>query len=577
MNTFTPTPEQEAILKAKGRRIRINALAGTGKTTSLKLLAQQYPDRRILYLVFNRKAREEAKSSFPKHVDPLTVHALAYRREGYKWKDTLGHFSPADMLAAFGRQEQVLATLSHDFLVFFLNSPYPRLEDALHPFNKTLPDGGAQEMFQQAQYRIVKAARDIATEWNTGRRNCPHDFYLKLCHKSGAFQTALKRYDMILVDESQDLSPIMLDALKSYPNRIFLVGDTHQQIYSFRYAIDAMRKLSCDEEYELSQSFRFGQPIADLVSVFIQESKQQRQFQIHGNPRQVSGVELYRQIASPSVSGRTAVLSRSNVALFENAMQLRARNRSFVFERDLYPLLMKTLDVYWLAEKRPESIRDPLIRSFPSTQDLEEFAKDTGNFQLQGMLEIVEKHADEFPGVVFELSERTRKPEEAEGEPDFVLSTIHSAKGQEYEQVYIDPDLVENLDTVFENELQEESDELNVAYVGFTRAIQKLYLPYEMQSLPGPKWGKLLRSCRPGERKQEKVLRTDETRKAASNSFPRQAIPKPKKQRKRKPRLGDRVQTSLGPGTILEVSGEYCLVDLGKNGAKLRERLSNLW
>ena len=576
MNRFAPTPEQKAILKAKGHRIRINARAGTGKTTSLKLLAQQYPDQRILYLVFNRKAREEAKNSFPKHVSPMTVHALAYRHEGYKWKATLGHFGPADMLAAFGRQEQALATLSHDFLVYFLNSPHPRLEDALQPFSRILPEGG-QEIFQQAQYRIVKAARNIATEWNAGQQNCPHDFYLKLCHKSGDFQAALQRYDIILVDEAQDLSPIMLDALKSYPNRIFLVGDTHQQIYSFRYAIDAMRKLSCDEEYELSQSFRFGQPIADLVSVFIQESKQQHRFQIHGNPRQLSGVELYRQIGSPSGSEPTAILSRSNVALFENAMQLRAHNHSFVFERDLYPLLMKTLDVYWLAEKRPESIRDSLIRSFHSTQDLEEFAKDTGNFQLQGMLEIVEKHADEFPGIVFELSERTRNQDEIEDKPDFVLSTIHSAKGQEYEQVYIDLDMAENLDTVFENDLQHDTDELNVAYVGFTRAIQKLYLPHEMQSLLGPRWGKLLRNCRKAAKSDRPTaLHSGETLKTPDNNFPRQAYPKPKKRRKRAPRLGQRVRTSMGAGTILELSEEYCLVELDNYGTKLRERLSEL-
>lgn len=533
MNSVTATPEQDAILNAKGRRVRINARAGTGKTTSLKLLARQYPDRRILYLVFNRKAREEAKNSFPKHVDPMTVHALAYRREGYKWKNTLGHFSPADMLGAFGQQEQMLATMSHDFLVYFLNSPHSRLEEAVQPFSRTLPEG-AQEMFLQVQYRIVDAARKIATEWNAGRRHCPHDFYLKLCHKSGAFQAALRRYDMILVDEAQDLSPIMLDALKQYPNRIFLVGDTHQQIYSFRYAIDAMRKLACDEEYELSQSFRFGRPIAELVSLFIQESKQQRQFRIHGNPGQSSRVELYQQIASPSASGPTAVLSRSNVALFENAMQLRSRNCSFAFERDLYPLLMKTLDVYWLADRRPENIRDPLIRSFRSTQDLEEFARGSGNSQLQGMLQIVEKHAEEFPGVVFELSERTYNQSETGNAPDFVLSTIHSAKGQEYEQVYIDPDLVENLDTVFENDLQFETDELNVAYVGFTRAIQKLCLPYEMLHLMGPSWSDLLRNCRSESQKNGNVSDSGAARDATGNNFPRQAIPKPQKRRKRK-------------------------------------------
>ena len=125
---MTPTYEQEAILKSVGNVVRINARAGTGKTTTLQMLAQKHREQRILYLVFNRKAKEEARSKFPPNVDTLTIHGLAYRHEGYKWKETLGHFSPADMLFAFGVREQLLATLSHDFLVYFLNSLLHRLQ-----------------------------------------------------------------------------------------------------------------------------------------------------------------------------------------------------------------------------------------------------------------------------------------------------------------------------------------------------------------------------------------------------------------------------------------------------------------
>jgi hypothetical protein len=246
----------------------------------------------------------------------------------------------------------------------------------------------------------------------------------------------------------------------------------------------------------------------------------------------------------------------------------------FSFEKDLYPLLMKTLDVYWLVEQRTENIRDPLIRSFSDIDDLEEHAKDTENFQLQGMLEIVEKYHEEFPGVVFELSERTKDSSAKDNAPGIVLSTIHSAKGQEYEQVYIDSDMAENIERVITNELQDMNDEINVAYVGFTRAIRNLYLPQEFQHLFSPKWGRLLQGYQIGTTQQ--VKRTGYPRPPASpRRHPTPVQPKVSSQKQRRP--GERVHTSFGPGVILEVSGEFCLIDLGNHGTKLRERLSNIW
>ena len=532
------TDEQQAILKAAGRVVRINARAGTGKTTTLKMLAEQHRDQRILYLVFNRKAREEAQATFPANVDALTVHALAFRHEGYKWRDNLGHFSPADLLSAFGKKEQILATLSHDFLIYFLNSPYFKLEDAVQPFLKYLPES-MRDLFLYYQSRLIQAARGIATAWNTRQKACPHDFYLKLCHKAGKLQAALDRYDLLLIDEAQDLSPVMLDALGACRKRLILVGDSHQQIYSFRYAIDAMQKISCHEEFDLSLSFRFGAPIAELTSLFIQEAKQERQFRIRGNQHTRSSVALYRQIQTAKRS-KVAVLSRSNVALFENAVHLRSRATPFSFERDIYPLLMRTLDVYWLAMQQPGEIRDPLLRSFKNVEDLETYTKDTDNFQLQGMLEIVERYTDEFPEIVFELHALTQTGKDNTTKKGVILSTIHSAKGQEYDQVYIDADMAENLDVVMKNDLEHLTDEVNVAYVGFTRAKQHLHLPLEMQSVLTPRWNKYLEQYHvPGKQYQP----------------------------------GDRVFTELGPGTLLEIDGDYCLVNIAARDAIARLRV----
>jgi hypothetical protein len=58
------TKEQQAICQAArdlglNSSLKIQAFAGTGKTTTLAAVAQSQPLRKFLYLVFNRAAADE--------------------------------------------------------------------------------------------------------------------------------------------------------------------------------------------------------------------------------------------------------------------------------------------------------------------------------------------------------------------------------------------------------------------------------------------------------------------------------------------------------------------------------------
>ena len=52
-----PTDEQKAILDATGRVVLINARAGTGKSTTLRMVSELAADRRIVYLVVQQAGR----------------------------------------------------------------------------------------------------------------------------------------------------------------------------------------------------------------------------------------------------------------------------------------------------------------------------------------------------------------------------------------------------------------------------------------------------------------------------------------------------------------------------------------
>lgn len=129
------TLEQEAILASTGN-LRINAVAGSGKTTTLVAYAKSRPPQsRILYLAFNRSVKLEAQRKFAeaglRNVRVETAHSLAYgcivpshgyrlKAEGYKIYDlaeALGIANPADMAAAYALTNHVSR-----FAAYFCNS-----------------------------------------------------------------------------------------------------------------------------------------------------------------------------------------------------------------------------------------------------------------------------------------------------------------------------------------------------------------------------------------------------------------------------------------------------------------------
>src|SRR5215475_1576728 len=87
----TPTPQQAAIKAAfkTGANLVIEAGAGSGKTTTLKMLAKDAVNRRGLYVAYNRAIANDAKASFPAGVQCSTAHSLAYQAIGKNYRSRL--------------------------------------------------------------------------------------------------------------------------------------------------------------------------------------------------------------------------------------------------------------------------------------------------------------------------------------------------------------------------------------------------------------------------------------------------------------------------------------------------------
>ncbi|WP_153964502.1 UvrD-helicase domain-containing protein, partial [Pseudomonas aeruginosa] len=275
------THEQSPIIQSKASKILVRAFAGTGKTTTLVGFAKANATLRILYLCYNSSVEKAAKGKFPRNVVCKTAHSLAHAVYGiqYAHKKTK-NLRLTDIARGLDTQDwelvrDVLATLNNYMASADaeLGRPhFPRFRD--------------KAFLTSAQERFLKQGLDMArVVWrrmvdlqDTGML-MPHDGYLKLYQLSKPDLS--QRFDCMLLDEGQDINPVIADIAHWQRIRMAIVGDPHQQLYRFRGAEDALNSdwMVGAEEHYLTQSWRFGPAIAHVANIILSYKGETRKLQ----------------------------------------------------------------------------------------------------------------------------------------------------------------------------------------------------------------------------------------------------------------------------------------------------------
>ncbi|WP_309487876.1 UvrD-helicase domain-containing protein, partial [Escherichia coli] len=256
-----PTAEQQAVINWQGQRLVVRAFAGTGKTATLVAYAQARPERRMLYIAFNRSVREEAQARFPVNVCCRTAHQLAWPEFGRHYSHRLvPSLGITDIAGALSLRQWPLAAAVRETLQAFMNSADTTLSE-VHV--RARPPLRAAEVLPLA-VRLWQRMCDRSDDFPV-----VHDLYLKLYQLSQPDLSA--KYDEILFDEAQDASPVISDLVLRHRGTLVMVGDPHQQIYRFRGAVDALNtpSLATADRLWLTGSFRFGPCVADVANAVL--------------------------------------------------------------------------------------------------------------------------------------------------------------------------------------------------------------------------------------------------------------------------------------------------------------------
>lgn len=470
--------------------IKINAVAGSGKTTTIIAYAASRPKgARILYLAYNKSVRLEAQKRFAaqglRQVQVETAHSLAYKSivpaRGYTVRPQgFTTYEVAQLLGLADHGEKhgayILANHVARFITYFCNSAVQKVQQL--SYIDTVADPKAKAFVRTYYPYILDGTRHLLKKMNDGAIDITHDFYLKL------FQLSMPRlpYDYVLFDEGQDASPAMLDVFLKQPATKVMVGDAHQQIYSWRHAVNALEQAPfC--QYDLSTSFRFGQDIADLGCSILG-------WKMHLDEGTKS-VVITGKGTGTTISTR-ATLARTNLGLLLRAITFITEQKDVTrlyFEGNINSYTYaddgaSLYDVLNLYNGQHDRIRDKLIASMQTMDDLEEYIEKTDDVQLRMMVDVVGEYGNDIPRLINELkSKHVGDPEK--GHAEMIFSTVHRAKGMEYDAVQLVDDFITEAKLEKGKEDGEElkqmqlkwNEEINLLYVAVTRAKVLLRIP----------------------------------------------------------------------------------------------------
>jgi len=522
---MTLTSEQQAILSMAGN-LAISAVAGSGKTTTVLEYARTRPaGTRMLYLAYNRSVRVEAARRFAAMgltgVQVETAHSLAYghvvpgsryslHKDGYKPHDVVEILGLRGGLMSGERHaEYIIARHILGLVAAFCNSAAARVADV--PYAESLKDPAVAAVVKAAYPQIERGARELLAGMHRAQLPITHDFYLKTFQLSRPWLP----YSVILFDEGQDASPAMMDVFlqQEHATRI-IVGDAHQQIYGWRGAHNAMAAAGF-RPMTLSQSFRFGEDIARLAADVLDWK---RLLQSHtrvaivgsrsgkgldnaaslleggnalSNASQSSGDAVVRQSPATiqSLPSPKAILARTNLGLLVRAIEAVEEGgmKRLYFEGNIQSYAYaddgaSLWDVLALYNGERGRIRDPLLRAMKDLEELEEYIDKTGDRSLAMMVEVVKKWGARLPAIMKKLKD-AHVADDARHTAECVFSTVHRAKGLEYDTVELAPDFI--CERAIEKEKEEVQtpdvarlcEEVNLLYVAITRAKRKLILP----------------------------------------------------------------------------------------------------
>lgn len=297
------------------------------------------------------------------------------------------------------------------------------------------------------------------------------------------------QFDWVLVDEAQDTNPArraLAHRMMKPGGRIIFVGDRHQAIYGFtgadNDAVDLLIKDFKCLQLPLTVTYRCPQAVVREAQKHVKHIVAWEKSDI-GSVESLSRTEFWESKGLPiskqsgweSLTPADAILCRNTKPVVSLAFQLIRRGKACHVEgRDIGQGLIKLCQRWKVTECG--DLHDKLEDYLEKEVEKLEAAKKEGQAEalrdkVETLFILMEGCAD-VKQVIAKIEELFADTEDGQ-KRTITLSTVHKAKGREWDRVFI-LGAEKYMPSKYARKAWELEQETNIIYVAVTRAMKKL-------------------------------------------------------------------------------------------------------
>lgn len=480
VSSFQDTANQTNIfnfLKDTVKNLLIEAGAGCGKTSTI-VKSLQYIDEKnqVIFLAFNKKIVTEIESRINQvNVQISTIHSLCLKNiksvNKYVKVDAKKY---ATLILQCGlidedSRKQYIKPVKSVISLLQANLLVCNFENVKSIFENYNIEGIELNDFT---FQIIESI--YTTGLNLNSSIIDFDDMVFECAINSHF---CKKYDVIFIDECQDLSKLNLQIIKSTlseSGRVIFVGDSNQSIYAFRGAdsesINQIKSFFKVESLPLNESFRIPQNIMTVINNEFPEivlTSKKSGGRVDSISESSLLVEITKLKKSMVICAHNAPLVKPCFELIRAGYSAKIEGRDIA--QDLINLIIKINKKYECTNlnKLSESLDahfNELSVKYANAKN-----KDFLNV-IADQIETIKVFCEVAESVEDILVKIDNLFDDNSG-ADFIFSSIHKAKGLENQNVVIlKPSLIGK-------KAKTESDILqakNLKYVAYTRSLDTL-------------------------------------------------------------------------------------------------------
>ncbi len=477
---FVPSEYQEAIFdwirNGTGSAI-IEAVAGSGKTTTIVKALDLIPeDESAIFMAFNKAIADELKMRVPAHATAATFHSAGFKawRRNHNcklddrkvWK-ILREKVDDDLGDDYGSEIVHLVGLAKQAGVGIL------IEDEIISWSR-LVDHFQIDIEADWESDVIQAARTILTESNL-RSKYTIDFN-DMIYMPVLEGCRVEQYDWVFIDEAQDTNGVRRELAKKMltpGGRMVAVGDPHQAIYGFTGADSDAIDLIRDEfdciTLSLSICYRSAKSIVETARRYVPG--------IEASNTAPEGIVMTTNYIDTEPIDGDVILCRNTAPLINLAYEMISNGKGCkVMGRDIGKGLVKLV-----KDMRVRNVSDLIVSLGEYCEsETRKLLKREKEARVQALTDKVDcifavisnlpADADQVEDVIDRINDLFA---ELNGHNLLTLSTIHKAKGREWDRVFIHaPSLMPSKWAKASWQMVQEQ---NLIYVAVTRAKRELY------------------------------------------------------------------------------------------------------